>query len=121
MNAPISLVQASRFAAAQSRYDDLLPDDFQGFTGTLSADMTLGNGDKPVHVTQVYEDGEVQAEHSRVMCEGADVTDMLVDAQWDAVDAFFDENWTALLRTAEGERQECRFSPDDCFRRSGVM
>lgn len=102
------IAQATRFAAAQARYDARLPDDSQGFNGTLCAAMTLGNGDKPVHVTQVYEDGEVQGERSRVMCGGADVTDLLVDAQWDAIEAFFDKNWTVLRRAADDDRQEER-------------
>lgn len=67
-----------------------------GFSGALTADCLIGNGDLPVSVTLVYSDNTVEG--GKVSYKGADITDAMNDAHWADIERSFETRWQSIVQ-----------------------
>lgn len=79
-----------------------------GFTGVLSTTMHLGNGNALVVVTRHYCMDDADKDKDEVVFNGKNVTPLMNDDHWAAIDRHFDHNWAAIQKENRVAR-ECLY------------
>lgn len=83
------------------QYDVERPD--TRYTGPLACDVPLGNGDAPCRVYCWIDNDEFSAASCTVKLRGVDVSDLLVNEHWDAIEAYIKANRDSLVKDMNDE------------------